>query len=305
MEMTEFRGIRIGLVRPSEAVATDWTPYRTRVDVVRVEHPPAECWDALTSAGFLPKPFLVTWVAPVKDDDEKFLAGLARKERQTIRAARQRVARENVRLTVEPVDDRLLDAFLPVYAQRVAEMRHGWAVAVEQRAMILEEADRHFAVCAYDGQALVGCSLGWHRPHLDIVQLRFSAVDAAWRDAALARVLYLAAAEETRRRGVGTISLGMDPNLYGHIAKPGLFRFKSRLGFVPMPSQLVDPATGVDHADLLLTLDRLDDPSFTLAYAGASPGPELRMEIFSRHRDVDVCPLRAAFITGYRTHRLS
>jgi len=302
MELTEFRGLRIGLVDPGEAVATDWTPYRAQVDVVRVENPLAERWRDLASAGFLPKPFLVTWVAPVKDDDEDFLAGLARKERQTIRTARQRVAQENLRLTVEPVDDRLLDAFLPLYAQRVAEMRHGWAVAVEQRRMILDEADRHFAVCAYDGNALMGCSLGWHRPHLDIVQLRFSAVDASWRDAGLARVLYLAAADETRRRGIATISLGMDPNLYGHIAKPGLFRFKSRLGFVPMPSHLVDPATGVDHADLLLNLDRLDDPSFVLAYAGTTASPELRMEIFSRNREVDVCPLRATFITGYRSH---
>ena len=304
MEVTEFHGVRIGLVDPAEAARTDWTPHRAELDVVRVERPPVGCWADLAAAGFALKPFLVTWVAPAVTGEAEFVAALPRKERQTIRAARDQLARERLRLSIEPVDDRLLDAFLPLYARRIAEMRHGWAVACEQREMIMAEADRHFAVCAYDGDDLVGCTLGWHRPHLDIVQLRFSAVEARRRRWGLARLLYLAAVDETRRRGVATASLGMDPNLYGHIAKPGLFTFKRRLGFVPLPSQFVDPGTGVDHADRLLHLGRLADPTFFLAYAGAEPGRELRMDVFSRASDVDLRPWRAAFITGYRTHRV-
>ncbi|MFC4536003.1 GNAT family N-acetyltransferase [Sphaerisporangium dianthi] len=302
MEITEFRGIRIGLVDAAEALGGDWRAYRGRLDVVRVPDPPVGHWPLLREAGFLPKPFLVTWVAGTGAGEEEFLARLSAKERQNIRTARRRAAAEGLTVRTLPVDGRLLEAFLPLYAARVAGMRHGWAVAAEQKETLMRAAGEHFAVCAYDRGELAGCCLAWERPHLSAVHLRFSAVDPRRRESSLARVLYLAAAQAARERGYPTITLGMDPNIYGHVAKPGLFGFKWRLGFTGVPSQSVDPETGADHADLLLDLDRLSDPSFFLAYAGPRPGRDLRLEVFSRGGHVDTRPFEAPFVRGRTIH---
>ncbi|WP_248965113.1 GNAT family N-acetyltransferase [Sphaerisporangium perillae] len=305
MELTEFRGLRIGLLDAAEALGGGWEPHRDRLDVVRVPDPPVERWPELRRAGFLPKPFLVTWIAGTGACEEEFLTRLGPKERQNIRTARRRAAEEGLVVRTEPVDRRLLDRFLPLYASRVAEMRHGWAVAAEQKAALTQAADEHFAVSVYDGDELAGCCLGWQKPRLGLVHIRFSAVDPRRRESSLARVLYLAAAQVARERGFTAITLGMDPNVYGHIAKPGLFGFKWRLGFAGVPSQLVDPDTGTDHADLLLGLDRLCDPSFFLAYAGPRPGRELRLEVFSSTGKTDLRPFEAPFTRGRTLHLMS
>ncbi|MFC7384443.1 GNAT family N-acetyltransferase [Sphaerisporangium rhizosphaerae] len=302
MEITEFRGIRIGLVDAAEALEGGWRAHRERLDVVRVPDPPVAEWARLRRAGFLPKPFLITWTAATGGSEEEFLARLSTKERQNVRTARRRAASDGLTVRAEPVDERLLAAFLPLYAGRVAGMRHGWAVAAEQRDALMRDAGEHFAVCAYDGGELAGCCLAWQRPHLSAVHLRFSAVGPRHRESSLARVLYMAAAQVARERGYPTLTLGMDPNIYGHVAKPGLFGFKWRLGFTGVPSQSVDPETGADQADLLLHLGRLSDPSFFLAYAGPRPGRELRLEVFSGGGDLDTRPFEAPFLRGRAVH---
>ena len=51
------------------------------------------------------------------------------------------------------------------------------------------------------------------------------------------------AAQHGRDLGLQWISLGSDPSLYGDLAMPGLFTFKARLGFVPIPIRCFDPTT--------------------------------------------------------------
>lgn len=84
--------------------------------------------------------------------------------------------------------------------------------------------------------------------------LRFSAVEPRWRAASLARVLYLAAFRTARELGCPLVTLGNDPNLYGHVAKPGLMLFKARLGFRPVPAGTVVPTMAGDVADRIVLL---------------------------------------------------
>ncbi|GIH72208.1 hypothetical protein Mth01_44610 [Sphaerimonospora thailandensis] len=302
-------GVPMAVVDVEEALNGDWTACRGEVDIVRVQDPPLARWAELAAAGFFPKPQVVVWRTATAETEHDYLARLPSKDRRNVFAARRRVRATGVRFEIRPVSAGLLELFLPLYEREVGKMRHGWAGASAQRAQILAAADQYFAVCVWDGADLAGACLSLQSREKDEVRARFSAVVPHHRAAGLPRLLYMKVIEEARRRGFGWVSLGSDPNLYGHMVKPGLFGFKSRLGFVSVPSHLVDPGSGSDQADRIVGLSALTDPSFVLAYATGDDGrpvrgPDLRLEMFGATGDVDLRPYRSAFLTGMRTHRV-
>ncbi|MET8155508.1 GNAT family N-acetyltransferase [Sphaerisporangium sp. NPDC005289] len=299
----------MAVVTPDEALSGDWLAHRGEVDVVRVQDPPMDRWPDLASAGFFPKPQVVVWRAATAGTEEAFLARLPSKDRRNVFAARRRVASNGVRFEVCPVSAALLDTFLPLYENEVGKMRHGWAGASTNKDRILAASDDYFAVCAWDGDDLAGACLNLQSRPKDEVRARFSAVTPRLRSAGLPRLLYMRVIEEARRRGFGWVSLGSDPNLYGHMVKPGLFGFKSRLGFVAVPSHLVDPGSGSDQADRIVRLSALTDPSFVLSYAAGDDGrprrgPALRLEVFGSTQEPDLRPYAAGFLAEVRAHRL-
>ena len=211
---------------------------------------------------------------------------------------------------VEPVTSALLDVFLPLYEEGIERMTHGLAIASQNRDMLLTEADDYFAVCIRDGDELVGASLNQQSRTRDEVRARFSTTVPDQRQASLAKVLYLEVVEVARQRGFAWVSLGSDPNLYGHLAKPGLFGFKNRLGFAAIPSHLIDPDSGSDQADRIVGLSALTDPSFVLSYAPDADGTRqrddrLRLELFTTDPTVDQRPYRAAYLDGVDVHRVA
>jgi hypothetical protein len=56
MHIDIAHGLITGLVDPDEAVSTDWTRWRDRLDVVKVIEPDRSCWPALDRAGFKAHP---------------------------------------------------------------------------------------------------------------------------------------------------------------------------------------------------------------------------------------------------------
>ncbi|GAA3828633.1 hypothetical protein GCM10022226_56840 [Sphaerisporangium flaviroseum] len=301
-------GMPLTAVTAEEALNGDWLRCRHEVDVVRVQDPPVELWGPLAEAGFHPKPQVVVWRAATAGSEEEFLAPLPSKDRRNVFAARRRVLAAGLRFDVRPVSPALLDVFLPLYESQVATMRHGWAVASRQREAILAAAEEYFAVCVTDGEEFAGACLTLLSGERDEARARFAALAPGPRATGLARLLYMEVIAEARRRGITWVSLGSDPNLYGHIVKPGLFGFKSRLGFVPVPSHLVDAGSGSDQADRIVGLSALTDPALVLAYAPGDDGapqrgPALRAEVFTSADRLDVRPYSPHHLTGVRLHR--
>jgi hypothetical protein len=106
-----------------------------------------------------------------------------------------------------------------------------------------------------------------------------------------------------RRRGHGTVTLGNDPNLYGHIVKPGLFSSKARLGFTAVPAQGFLPGDGRDEADRVVDIGPLADPALVLGRAGDG---RLRADVFTRSGgSVDVRPFRARFLAGFAVREVA
>ncbi|WUP22608.1 GNAT family N-acetyltransferase [Streptomyces sp. NBC_00267] len=307
MEIEENTGLPMVFASTREALETDWEEYRGRAEVVRVVDPAADAWPRLRAAGFLPKPSWLTWVADTGESEEAYLSGLHRKERQSIQAARRRLDEAGLTVDVVPVTEPFLDEFLDLYERQLTRLRHALPVALQQRDQLLSDAADLFAVKVRDGDALTGACLSQDQPEADLVRLRFSAVNERARAQSLARVLYTEAVNHARDRGFGRVSLGNDPNLYGHVVEVGLFAFKTRLGFSAVPSQTVHPFRGDDCADLVLSRRVLTDPTLLLSYredagdAGAG-SRGLRMELFASSADPEAGRYAGSFTGEIRVH---
>lgn len=268
MEVVDRYGLTLALVDADEAADEPWRRAAPRVDVVRVDEPPRDAWPLLAGLGFVRKPRAVTWTAGLGPDEGAFLAPLRRVARRDLRRAQRRAAAGGLRETVEdPVTARSLDAFLKLYEERVAAMRFGVPFALGHRDAVLHGPERFFGVFAReaDGSTAGGC-LVREEPQRDTAVIRFSAVTAEWRRASLARVLYLTAMRAAREKGYGHATLADEPNLIGHLTKPGLFLFKSDLGFRTVPSELTGDPDGGQEADLVRHLGALHDPTLILGY---------------------------------------
>lgn len=304
MEVTEYHGVPMALVTADEGVAGEWHLAADEVEVVRVERPPLELWPELRRSGFVVKPQFLSWIADVRASEEEYLAGLPKRERQKIRGGRRHLAADGVAVETCPLDERLYDEFLVLYEDQIASMRHGVAVARDERDDVVAAAGTYSAICARRGSALVGCCVAQRDEERDTLRVRFSAVAADYRQDNLARVLYMQAAELARSLGHRWFSLGKDRNLYGHLAQPGLFRFKSHLGLAPRPSHLLDPSIGHDQADLVLRLGELTDPVLALGYVDDRPGDQLRLHAYTYDPEPRLDPYEAGFLRGMTVHVL-
>lgn len=275
MELRDHYGLALAVIEPAELDRRPWAQVRERIDVVRLPEPPAGLAGELAARGFVVKPSAVTWLAELGADEAAFLGLLERADRQSVRRAQRRAAAAGLREVVaDPVTPELLDRFLVLYAARVARMRFGVPFALDYRDTVLNGADKFFGVFAVagDGTDVVGGVLVLERPDIRTAVLRFSAVSAGWRRRSLPRALYTTALRIAREKGYEYATLGDEPNLSGHLTKPGLFVFKAGLGFRPVPAQdFTDPA-GTDEADLVLRLDALSDPTLMLGYPASAPG---------------------------------
>lgn len=302
MDLREDFGLSVAVVSPEEALTLGPRTLPRKVDVIRVLHPPSETWADLERIGFVRKPAWVTWIAPTCGDEEKFLDRLPLKIRQDIRRARRRAAESHLRYVVQqPLEPDKLDEFLALYQANVRGMRHGVPFASHLRQSLLDDS-HNYAIYAVDSQSIVGGCLCLESPDAKAVRIRFSAVGHCWRARSLTRALYMEGFRVGRDKQYPWLTLGNDPNLYGHVPQPGLFVFKSRLGFTPIPSQRFGHSQGDDEADHLLTLDSLSDPAMILAYSSETSGecelPEFRLEVFSRTEIHDLSAYSASFLTA-------
>jgi ATP-grasp domain-containing protein len=307
----DYHGLRRLSLTAEAALARPWEADPDGIDIVVVEDPPRERWPELAATGFRVKPRWITWGRRAYADESAFLAGLPQGERRNVRQAQRFVAEQRLLLDVdsELTPDTFAE-FLGLYDAQIAAMRHGLPAAHAVPATVAGLAD-YFFVSARAGGELVAGAMCRLSPREDAVRIAFPAARPDARAGRIFRALYLLAFAEAHRRGFGWISLGSDPTLYGHIVAPGLFTFKSRLGFVPVPLHHLDPTDdGCDEAELVLRTERLSDPAMSLCYARPpdrlatwdDPVP-FRLEVLTGLPAPDVRPYRASFVTDIVVRR--
>jgi hypothetical protein len=268
-------------------------------------------WSELERVGFSVKPAWLTWLRWVPASDEEFIGELPRDAARSFRRGRGYCDSEAVRFERHfPCDAAILDVFLDLYKTVVTTMERGVLFAVSNRTRLLEKLDQIVVILAYHDGQLIGGSLCEVQPSSSMLYIRYHVVEREARRTGLAWAIYLDAFRFARRAGLRVLSLGSDPNLYGHLSGTGLFYVKHRLGFRAVPSQVV--THGDDEADLVLRLDTLTDPTLIVCYdLGRSSArsdlfeppidvPALRAEIFHRQREVPPKMFQADFLTDLR-----
>lgn len=311
MEIADQLGLRIAYIDVDDALAHRWHEYQSEADVVRVSRPEPASWTDLAAAGFAVKPEWLTWLMPTPADLTDFLSRLPQDVRRSFRRGLQYCKSAPVHLELHaPPDEAILDRFLGLYEQVITSMERGVLFATDNRSVLLDQLDATVVLLAFHGGQLVGGSLWETHNHQSTLSIRYHVIEPQLRQHYVTWAMYLRAFEFAQSTGFTTLALGRDLNLYGHIGRTGLFCFKHRLGFRPVPSQLY--ATGQDEADLILGLDALADPSLVVCYDLDRPPerfalphrqiccPALRGELFSHRPVTDLNMFRAGFLTELR-----
>lgn len=308
MNIVDRYGLTVAEISTDEALhgGGDWGGLD--IDLLRVCRPRPQDQALLVEAGFVVKPSWVNWVAPLRDSEADYLGALTKKQQRNVRWGLDFVASAGLRTRFHhPLEEKPLEEFLRIYEEQVATMRNGLNLARGEQRSFLDEADSHLGVFAYDGSRMVGGCVGWLRPDASLFQLRYMAAAPDSRRGALTRALYMAAFRAGRELGCTRMSLGNDPSLYGHVTAPGLYQFKKRLGFTPLPSQTVDPGVGTDEADRFVSLRALTHPSLLLAYdedyarwdGTETDRPQgLKLHVLATRDDVDTSLYQAGFLAS-------
>lgn len=307
MEITEQDGLIIALVDRQEAEDHAWKGIDAPVDVVRLTESENLDDAALARLGFVARPKWINWIASLGYSEEEFVSALSGTERRNIRLGRRFIQDEKLRVDVRVgLTESLLDEFLVVYEEQVAGMPRGKNIAWEWRDHMLATRSEYTCVCVYSGTTMVAGSLWRMRHEESILQLRFSAASADARSSRVMRAAYLEAFQFAREAGLTFASLGNDPSLFGHVVQPGLFNFKSRLGFTVIPSQVFGLNFAGEFADRFLSLRHLSDPSLVvtwgrhrgmpMSWPGVAVSPEHDLLVLSGTSD-------AGLMKSYRTER--
>jgi Acetyltransferase (GNAT) domain len=294
------------------------------VDLVSIERARIADLPALGRLGFQLAPAWVSWIAEPGADEADYLRSVPAKVRYDLRRADRWAARTGLVLSkLDALGPALLAEFLDIYQGNVAAMRNGHAYARDWAERML--ADPEFlAVCARtaDGE-LAGASICQHRKAHSMLQIRFTARRAEYRRSDLSRLFCLRAVNLARELGCRQVSMGSDPALYGHLTNPGLFSYKARLGFRPVPMRTIDPGEDPDEVVRVHTLRRMTDPALLVAYAPdedfcaryagwattdlpAGPAGELpvKLVIYSdRPAEVNATPYQASWLADVELRR--
>ncbi|MET8730692.1 hypothetical protein ABZV81_26440 [Streptomyces parvus] len=267
MEIVEQEYLVIASVDLEEAQNRAWETAGTPIDVVRLLDSEKVSDEVLSAWGFVPRPRWLNWCTPVAGSDADFLGALSGTERRNVRLGRRFVEEQKLGLRVAPgLTEEFMDEFLDVYDRQVADMPRGKNFARRWRDRLLSAADQHVSIALRDGNEMLAGSV-WHvRPERSVLQMRFSAASQGARSGRALRVLYAEAVAYARESGLAYASLGNDPSLFGQLVQPGLFNFKSRMGFTPVPSGLFDASLDGEFADRILRLGALPDPSLLVTW---------------------------------------
>ncbi|MZD56780.1 GNAT family N-acetyltransferase [Streptomyces sp. SID5606] len=265
MEIFEQDDLIIATVSRDEAEHGAWERADRPVDVVRLLDVEGLGEDDRDRLGFLTRPRWLNWWAPLGASEEEFIGRLSGTERRNIRLGRQAVRDENLSIIVRPgLTEEAFDEFLAVYDAQLAGMTRGKDYARRSRDYLLGKSSEHMTVFVHDGQTVVVASIWWIRTQESVLQLRFSAAAPSARSSRVMRATYTEAFRYARESGLSYASLGNDPSLFGHVVQPGLFNFKSRLGFSVIPSEALESRLGGVFTDRFVSLRSLSDPTLVI-----------------------------------------
>ncbi|WP_406199167.1 hypothetical protein OG331_22795 [Streptomyces sp. NBC_01017] len=245
-----------------------WKALRFRKDlhVVNVAPPPASGGEWLTD-GFRFRPTNVVWLAYPKGSEEEYVEGLGRSERRTVRTALRDFRASTMTLEhVEKITHALAEEWLPLYRASLAGMAFATPLVSSPEEVVGIGPDVEM-LAIRDAQGNMRAGIVTLNDHRRGVYTRAMYGERGGpRSHNFSRLLDLAMMNVVRAYEMPMVSLGWEPNLYGHIGKAGLAAYKWLLGFRPVPRAALRADGSEDVLTRVVHDDGLAPPLVFFAY---------------------------------------
>lgn len=224
---------------------------RQAVEVVIIENPTQQDRTALKDrACVFYGPTFVDWIKPALFYPEEIALredlSPAEIKKRTADFARKLKKTERFVLDTDPLEEQGLKEWLEIFRTHV--MGKAYAVETTDETLIpsLKSKNqlkywRAIYVRDPDSKHMVGGMLLEISPERRLLTIRRAAFDTSerLRKTPISIRAYHEATALAKKEGLSLISYGADPALFGELAGLGLQQFKSRLGFKPIPSTLI------------------------------------------------------------------
>lgn len=247
---------------------------RPGTHVIEVEREGADA-GLLEAHGFVLRPTEVLWITRPRSDDMVYLhESQSSEQRRKCRRALASFERSNLRKVHHgELDAAVATQWIELYHSTISGMTYG-DVGVTDSAELVGRGYELLAVHDEHDQMVAGSIVAADEMRDFFVGIMRGIAPAARRHD-LPRVMDLWLVDEARRRGLSWASLGSDPNIYGHVAKAGLARYKRSLGFHPVATDTFLDGWSRDVWTAFLRTDGLVPPVMTFAYTGARDEAEM------------------------------
>jgi hypothetical protein len=262
----ENTGLRIMAVRSAVELTSDMREHFEQPHAVNLALTEPD-WPTFDASDVVVRPSFVHWVCSALDGAGGLLRGQSKKQRYRTRNSLVNLA--SLRMQVhDPIDRDVLREWTTLYRRQVRRLRHGRDLASLFRRELLDPQSGHALVSwRLDGNMVCG-SIIKHDVTRSALIVRFNAVADDFRDAELPRAMYAVVADIAKARGAAWVTSGTDPNITGGMVNPGLSAFKLRLGFRPVPANLLGIPTAI-LAERILSMTGLCTPIIRFCYVGS------------------------------------
>ncbi|MEV4709534.1 hypothetical protein [Actinoplanes sp. NPDC049316] len=215
--------------------------------------------------GLLLRPTWIQWVAPVDHGAIDLISRQSKRRSHRTRVAVKALDAMDVQMS-GPIDEKLFDEWAHLYQAQVESMRFGHDIAIRNRSSLLAADSDLFLIAWRENGRMVCGMIARFDPARSALVTRFSAVAASHRSSELPRAMYAKLADIAAQRGARWLSAGNDINFFATVCSPGLAAFKMRLGFRPVPADLLGNSSCRTVAEVVTSTAGLNLPVLRFGY---------------------------------------
>jgi len=201
-------------------------------DVTLIFNPDKDTVKDYLKKGYFYKPYKITYQLKVPESEDDYLSSLKRNKRKRILKAKRDCEHISIEKQ-EKLKKESFDEWYDIYETNIESKEKGRVFA--DREWFDRNGHKMGGIFAFDKKIVGGILFTKKKDGL--VSISFSSTKKEYLKLGLNDLLNEKMVMFASKLGFSTIERGMDKNLYGHHLSPGLFVFKTSLGFRPVPKK--------------------------------------------------------------------
>jgi len=208
--------------------------------------------------GYFHKPYKITYELSIPESKDEFLYSIKRNKRKRILKAIRECQEKGIKIIKQKeLKKETFNEWYNIYESNIESKEKGRVFA--DREWFDRNGHKMCGVIAKKGDMIIGGVLLTKKT--DRMSISFSSSIKEYLHLGLNDILNLEAIFLAKELDFDLMERGMDMNLYGHHLSPGLFVFKTALGFKPVPKE-----SKGDVLMKIINFDKFGDHIFFIDY---------------------------------------